>query len=348
MAEDLQASLERIGDDLDLGEYEIATYLAVLEHGDLTTTEIAEHTDVPQPRVYDTVRSLDDRGLVELQETRPMRVIAVDPEEAFGALRTSLADVVTDLESRYTTPARGTEAVALVKSRSTILRYLEEAIDDADYELIISLTPTLLERFSDGLARAIERDVSVELIVAPANGAPDPDRFDYSRVSTVARGRRGVTTPVLAVADGEHSIYATQDAVKDDTDRYGVVFNRSNLGFLVSGFFGTVLWTTADETLFADGKDWQFPRRYASIRRCIKDLRDMDLDAYVTVEGRDVITGDPRVVQGKVSRTHFTEDQEVATLIVETDEDEVSVGGRMAAYEDIEAHEIRLDLSEPP
>jgi len=253
MPEDLRDTMEWIGDRFDLGEYEIDAYLAVLGRGRLTASEIADYTDIPQPRVYDTVRSLDDRGLVELKESRPLRVIAVDPDEAFSEVQTSLTEMVEGLQSRYTAPARETEAVSLVKSRSTILRYFEEVIEDAEYELMMSVTPDLLRRFEDELSAAIDRGVGVELLVAPAHRAPDPGEFDYGRVCHVARTRRGITTPVMAVADGEYSIYATQDALRDDQDRYGVIFNRSALGFLVSGFFSTVLWTTTRETLYEDG-----------------------------------------------------------------------------------------------
>jgi sugar-specific transcriptional regulator TrmB len=68
MADDLRVNMERVGERFNLGEYEIDAYLAVLEHGELTASEIADRTDIPQPRVYDTVRSLSDRGLVELRE----------------------------------------------------------------------------------------------------------------------------------------------------------------------------------------------------------------------------------------------------------------------------------------
>ncbi len=341
MADDLRATLDYVGDRFNLGEYEIDAYLAVLEHGELTASDIADRTDIPQPRVYDTVRSLSDRGLVELRESRPMKIVAVDPAEAFGELRSSFTEMVDELEARYTAPTRETEAVSLVKSRSTILRYLEEVIVNAEYELAVSLTPDLLRRFRDDLARKVSEGVSVELLVTPASRAPDPNRFDYLEVATIARARRGITTPVLAVGDGEYSVYATQDALRDDRERYGVIFNRSALGFLVSGFFGTVLWTTA-ETLAADGKDRPFPRRYASIRRAVKDVRELDGDFYAAVEGRDIETGESVTVRGRVVDVAFEDTEEVASLVVETEDDRVEIGGRVAALEDVEGQEIVL------
>ena len=347
MADDLRATLDYVGDRFNLGEYEIDAYLAVLEHGELTASDIADSTDIPQPRVYDTVRSLSDRGLVELRESRPMKIVAVDPKEAFGDLRSSFSEMVDELEARYTAPTRETEAVSLVKSRSTILRYIEEVINGAEYELAVSLTPELLRRFREDLTRKINEGVSIELLVTPASRAPNPEEFDYLEVATIARARRGITTPVLAVGDGEYSVYATQDALRDDRERYGVIFNRSALGFLVSGFFGTVLWTTA-ETLAADGKARPFPRRYASIRRAVKDVRELDGEFYAAVEGRDIETGESVTVSGRVVDVAFEDTEEVASLVVETETGRIEIGGRVAALEDVEGQEIVIGRNEPP
>jgi sugar-specific transcriptional regulator TrmB len=347
MADDLRYTMERVGERFNLGEYEIEAYLAVLENGELTASGIAEQTDIPQPRVYDTVRSLADRGLVELRESRPMKVVAVDPDDSFGDLKDSLAQMIDELEARYTAPARDTEAVALVKSRSTILRYIEEVIHTAEYELSLSLTPDLLRRFEDDLATVHADGVSVELVVTPASRAPDPETFDYEAVATTARARRGITTPVIAVADGEYSVYATQDALRDDRDRYGVIFNRSALGFLVSGFFGTVLWTTSETIAEADA-DRPFPRYYASIRRAVKELAALEGDFYATIRGRDVETGEDVTVEGAVVDVNVDASEEVASLTVETDEGPVEVGGRVAALEDVEAQELLIGRGSVP
>jgi len=164
---------------------------------------------------------------------------------------------------------------------------------------------------------------------------------------------------VLAVADGNYSVYATQDAIAWDGDRYGVVFNRSALGFLVSGFFNTVLWTTA-QPLARNGFEGTFPRRYASIRRCVKDLTERENrdtgtgagateDIYATIEGRDILTGERLTVSGEVVGESLASDEQSAALDIETEEGKrVSVGGRVAALEDIEAHEIYLDRGRAP
>ncbi|WP_276271822.1 HTH-type sugar sensing transcriptional regulator TrmB [Haloarcula litorea] len=345
--DDLEASLERVITRFNLGEYEITAYLTVLQHGELTAAEISENTDIPQPRVYDTVRSLSDVGLVELKESRPMKVLAVDPREAFGDIQSSLDDLVEDLSARYTAPAREPEAVSLVKSRPTILRYLEDIIESAEYELTLSLTPSLLDRFESRLAGRRGDGIATEILLSPADQAPDPEEFDYHSVATTVKGRRGITTPVVAVADGNYSLYATRESLRGETDRYGVIFNRSELGFLVSGFLNTVLWTTA-EVIASDGKELPFPRRYGTIRRCISDLTTLDGEFYATIEGRDVTTGESWIVEGRVEEASFGPNREIATLVIETADGEIDVGGQVATYEDIEAYEICIGRDGPP
>lgn len=344
----LERELAAVGERFNFGEYETEAYLKILEHGSLTASEIADKTDIPQPRVYDTVRSLADSGLVELHESRPMRVVAIDPKDAFTDVRTTLDNLVTDLSERYVTPARDEEVVSLVKSRQTILRYLEEAISSAEYELVLALTPDLLARYEDLLAQRREAGVTIELLVAPDSEIPDPETYDYGRIATAARARRGVTTPVVAVADGRYSVYKPQEAVGNgDSDRYGVIFNRSELGFLVSGFLNTVVWTSG-RTLIEARDDRPFPRRYATMRRCVGDLIDRDEQFYVAVRGRHVETGESTTVRGEVVDVSVGTNRETAALTVDTGEQLVDIGGQLAALEDVEAYELVVGLDEPP
>lgn len=346
-SEDPRDVLERVGARFDFTEYEAEAYLAVLEHGRVTAAELADLTSIPQPRVYDTVRSLADRNLVDLHESRPMEVVAIDPREAFADVRTSLDDLEDALERAYAAPAPGGEAVTLVKSRSTIVRNLRDTVEAADYELLLSLTPDLLAAFEDEIREARARGVAIDLLLSPAAEVPDPEDYDYAAVATTARARRGVTTPVVAVADGRHSVYATREALRANQDRYGVVFNRSELGFLVTGFLLTAVWSSA-ESLVEDAVRRPFPRRYATVRRCITELAAAEGEFYAAIRGRDVVTGDSRTVRGRVADRSVGTAHETAALVLDTEDGRVEVGGQAAALEDVEAHEIVVDRGSVP
>lgn len=342
--EELRRAIHRVGERFDLGDYEFQAYLSVLRHGRMSASDIAAETDIPQPRVYDTVRSLRDLGLVELREGRPLEVVAIDPARVFEDVRGSIDALVAELESMYTAPVPVEEALSLVTSRSTILRHLQGTIEAAEYELTLAMTPDLLDRFEPAIAETRAAEVAVELLLAPASEAPGPEAYDYERVATAVRVRRGVTTPIVAIADGVRAVYTTPDALGDGSDRYGVLFNRSSLGFLVSGFFHAVLWTTA-EPILDGGLSVHLPRRYASIRRCVKDLERSSGDVYAEVEGRDVTSGEPRTVAGPVVEVARDPTEQTAAFTVESDDGPVRIGGWMAALEDVEAHDILISRS---
>lgn len=339
---DVEELVDALGDGLDFSEYELAVYLTVLDHGELAATELAERTDVPKTRVYDTARDLERRGLVEIREGRPMKVLAVDPGEVFTPMQSSLDDLVDELDQRYVDPGWTSEAVSLVTSRRSILRHLDAVVEAAEYELSLAFPPDLLERFAPTLREQVDAGVHVNLLLSPASDAPAPTEFPYDEVATTVRTRRGVTTPVVAVADGELSVYATREALGEGESRYGVIFNRSMLGFLVYGFYSTMLWTTATEV--SDREDDRgFPRRYASIRRCVNELQRVSGPFRVSVEGRDVETGDPREVAGRIMDTTLDVARGVASMTVVTDDGRVTVGGRVAAFEDVEAHHVVVE-----
>ncbi|MFB6189305.1 MAG: TrmB family transcriptional regulator sugar-binding domain-containing protein, partial [Halapricum sp.] len=91
-----------------------------------------------------------------------------------------------------------------------------------------------------------------------------------------------------------------------------------------------------------------FPRRYGTIRRCVSDLREMDGRYYASIEGRDVETGDYCLIEGEIVEVRSATDWTTASLLVDTGERTVEVGGQVAALEDVEAHEITIGRDQPP
>ncbi|KPN30700.1 archaeal transcriptional regulator TrmB [Halolamina pelagica] len=102
-----------------------------------------------------------------------------------------------------------------------------------------------------------------------------------------------------------------------------------------------MLWASG-ETL-AMTPERELPRHYASLRRCVEELKALSGPLRASVEGRDVLTGEPRAVAGTVVETTLNDEESIASFTVETDDGRVRVGGRVAALEDVEAHEITIE-----
>jgi len=78
-----EAMLKHLG----LTEYEAKAWLTLISHGSCTAEKISSLSDVPLPRVYDTMVALAERGLVIITKTRPQTYRSTNPKRFFELLK---------------------------------------------------------------------------------------------------------------------------------------------------------------------------------------------------------------------------------------------------------------------
>ena len=75
--------------ELGLKEYEAKCFVTLSRMPSATAKDISETTDVPRTRVYDAIRVLEAKGLVEIQHSSPQQFRAVPVDEAVETLQDS-------------------------------------------------------------------------------------------------------------------------------------------------------------------------------------------------------------------------------------------------------------------
>jgi len=76
--EELVGKLREFG----LNEYEAKAFVALATHSSCTASDISEYAKIPQSKVYEIVKSLEMKGLVETWKSKPQRYKAVEPSIA--------------------------------------------------------------------------------------------------------------------------------------------------------------------------------------------------------------------------------------------------------------------------
>ncbi|SEP81211.1 TrmB family transcriptional regulator [Natrinema salaciae] len=74
-------------EQLGLTSYEAKVFIALHRLGAGTARDVANVTDVPRSQVYSVAESLEDRGLLEVQQSNPIRYRPVSVDEAREILR---------------------------------------------------------------------------------------------------------------------------------------------------------------------------------------------------------------------------------------------------------------------
>src|SRR3989338_1257139 len=86
---------------LGLNKYERNLWVALLSRVSSTVGELADLSNVPRSRCYDVLQSLADRGFVMIQPGKPIKYIAVPPQEAFERAKKKVLKDAEEMVERY-------------------------------------------------------------------------------------------------------------------------------------------------------------------------------------------------------------------------------------------------------
>lgn len=360
--EELRTLLEEVG----LSPYQADAYVALLELGAASAREVADASGVPDPRIYDILRALEDDGFVVTYEQDKIYARARDPQEALVPLRSQARRIdaaIEEIERRWQAPSVEAHDISVVRQFETVFERGQGFVDDAVYHVEVSATPDQYARLRPALVDATERELVVQVsLYEPADTNRSIDQLVFEGACTEARVREVPCSysPFIVIADRERAAFAPQAYGRRE---YGALVDDPIHAYLFHWFFMTALWEVWDPVhVRADAGP---PYNYVEIRDCIRTvepLLESGVTVEATVEGSWVTTGRECVVSGRIVGVEYAGGREAAgspgpglvaligraTVVVETDEGETyTVGGDGSGVEDIEADVIRIEQIDP-
>src|SRR3989304_2173874 len=85
---------------IGLNLYERRLWVALLSRGTSSAGELSEMANVPRSRAYDILQSLAEKGFVVVQTSKPIKYVAVPPEEALERAKKKMEEDITEMEKR--------------------------------------------------------------------------------------------------------------------------------------------------------------------------------------------------------------------------------------------------------
>lgn len=191
--------LSRLRKIFDLNLYEVKVWTSLLSRGVSTAGELSNISDVPRSRTYDILESLEKKGFIIMKLGKPIKFIALKPEEVIERVKKNLVveanekakrldeiksnEVLAELSNLYTNGVKFVEPADLsgsIKGRQNIYNHLDMMIKNSKKNVVIVTTAEGLNRKMESLMPAIEkakkRKVEVK-IAAPIN----KDNMKYAK-----------------------------------------------------------------------------------------------------------------------------------------------------------------------
>lgn len=200
---------------LGFSPYEARTYVGLLGTGAATGYAVANATGVPQPKVYETLRRLKERGAVVQVSGHPARWSAVPPgtllenlDQQFGARLDAARASLAQLAAGPT--EEGDPHVVWHHSRKdAILTNARQILRTAVTHVYLSGHGAVLEELADEVTAAAARGVEFTILHFGELPFPVPRGRTFRHASTDAVLRPSARARHLAmVADSQHALWA--------------------------------------------------------------------------------------------------------------------------------------------
>jgi len=167
--------LSRLRKIFDLNLYEVKVWTALLSRGTSTAGELSNISDVPRSRTYDILESLEKKGFIIMKLGKPIRFVALKPEEVVERVKKNLMrhakerserleklkgdDVLEELTSLFTKGIKFVEPSDLsgsLRGRQNLYNHLDMMIGAAEKTVTILTTAEGINRKLEALMPSLE------------------------------------------------------------------------------------------------------------------------------------------------------------------------------------------------
>lgn len=333
---------------LGLKKVEARAYIALARLGTAVASRIAKEAGIPLSKIYDILRGLEEKGLIESQESRPKVYRITDPNRGLKSLikqyETTLAETLEMIkEIRVSGEPEATGVVWTVRGRRNIISRMCSLFNEASYGLAIATTDYILSKVMDKIVAVANKGVNISLVIYQT----DPKLVEYlvniSRAFSKVKVRRIVTVTVLLIDRKKGFSYFIPPELSPESKvnmDYALIIEDENLLRLLNDFYHLALWNISELKAFDKKSIFSRPLRYVHFWRLVEDVKEllsMGVNVKARIVGRYVVNKRHVDITGEIKDVLISENGLKYSLIIETDDGRrFSVGGWGCYLEDIE------------
>ena len=223
--------LSKLRRAFSLNLYEVKLWTALLSRGVSTAGELSDIADVPRSRTYDVLESLERKGFVIVKAEKPIRYMAISPNEVLDRVDTRLkekaemqtkrlvdlrdSDILKELSLLYKQgiePMQPTDFSGSLKGRHNLYDHIALLVKESEKKISIMTTEEGLIRkvraLRPLLEKAKERGVKIRIAAPITNKTKE----SVQKLKDIAEVRDVKTVRSrFCIADGKQVVFMLLD-----------------------------------------------------------------------------------------------------------------------------------------
>lgn len=152
---------------LGLSEYEAKVYIALLKERPLTAYEIAKTSGVPSSKVYEVIRRLESRQMVQsIHGERSRMFIPTSPDEFIDSFRTATEDNLNAVKNELRSFKVGldTSYTWHIKDYDSFILKAKRMFDTSQQTVLVSIWPAEIEVLARSISGAEALGVKIAIV----------------------------------------------------------------------------------------------------------------------------------------------------------------------------------------
>jgi sugar-specific transcriptional regulator TrmB len=213
-----------------LNLYEVKIWTALLSRGVSTAGELSDIANVPRSRSYDILESLEKKGFIVMKIGKPIKYIAVSPEEVVERVKKNMkkeadenvnrlenlkkTDVITELKNLHTQGVELVEPTDLsgsLRGRHNLYNHMELTIRGAEETVTLVTTSTGLLRKIEGLKQVLQEAAKRGVKVRIAAPMTKEAEIASKELDGIAEVREARIKGRFLIVDGKEIIFMVMD-----------------------------------------------------------------------------------------------------------------------------------------
>jgi sugar-specific transcriptional regulator TrmB len=216
--------------DFGLNTYESRLWTALLSRGISTAGELSEIANVPRSRTYDVLESLEKKGFIVMKIGKPIKYIAVPPEEVIERVKkrlkeqaeerskiveeirsSNLFDELNLLHNQGVDLIDPNELSGFFKERSALYNQLDTMIKKSKQSIVITTSEEGIlrkeKKLFKSLVKAKERGIKIKIVVPITKKTKNT----IKNLSKIAEIRNSNTNARFVIIDKKEMIFTIMD-----------------------------------------------------------------------------------------------------------------------------------------
>ena len=245
--------------DFGLNSYESKLWAALISKGSATAGELSDIANVPRSRSYDVLESLEKKGFIVMKLGKPIKYMAVPPEDAINRIKKSLIDEA-QVQAEMLEKVKGSEIISelnslfnsgvdmvdpfdfsgVLKGRKNIHNHLDYSIKNAQKSVTLVTTSAGILRkmlaLKNSLKKAKDRNVKIRIAT---NLTPETKK-QIADLAKVAEIKHTNVKGRFCIIDSKEIVFMVTDDENANPDYdTGVWVSAPLFASSVESFFNT-------------------------------------------------------------------------------------------------------------